>query len=174
MPIVAIAALLVIAGCTPEVRVAPKSPETDLAGSSASDPGNPGSNPGSSPGSYVAAGELPNGVPLPAGGLIVSGRTAAKGRSGVTGWSAVVALSASEKATPVRDAIRGQLSYLGWQVASGSSKGETAGTLSARRVLPNVSPGATGGVEQWLQVTVTEPLMDSGPAVVYRFAEAAP
>lgn len=170
-PIVAIAALVVVPGCTPEVRVAPESAASDVGRSTGSDPANPGSNPGAAP--SAAAGELPNGVPLPGGGLIVSGPTAAKGRSGVTGWSAVVTLSASEQANPVRDALRGQLSYLGWQVAVGSSKGETAGTLSARRILPAGAPGSTGGIEQWLQVTVTDPLMDSGPAVVYRFAEAA-
>ncbi|MDP3973068.1 MAG: hypothetical protein Q8P61_09190 [Candidatus Nanopelagicales bacterium] len=165
------ATVLTATGCSLEARVAPI-PGESSAGGAGVEP-SPAHEGGSDRDEVTQVIELPNGVPLPQGGLIVSGPTPARSGSGVTGWSAVVTLSGSADGHQVREEIRGQISYLGWQVTPATARDDPSKTLSARRVLPSTSPISTAGTEQWLQVSVTAPLVDSGPAVVYRFAEAA-
>lgn len=166
-----VAMVMMATGCSLEARVAPV-PGESSTGVAGVEP-TPAQEDGTDRDAVTQVIELPNGVPLPQGGLIVSGPTPARSSSGVTGWSAVVTLSGSADGNEVREEIRGKLSYLGWQVTPATAKDDRSKTLSARRVLPSTSVTSTAGTEQWLQISVTAPLVDSGPAVVYRFAEAA-
>lgn len=139
------------------------------------------------PTKQAVVGSLPQEVPVPPGGLVVSGPTSER-RGSVAGWSAVVAVSPASSEDELRTWLRARFDQAGWQ-----SKGFLVGrdkdqglTLSGHRIVPHAgdvgaekptvaSPIPSASVsalkEQWIQVFVTKPLTGSGPAVVYLFAE---
>lgn len=144
--------------------------------------GTPTENPSETPPPPGGQGtQLPNGVPSPSGGLVVAGPDPAEQKGGVTGWSAVVVVSAASAPADVENWLRNQLLFLGWQEESRKGASPPAGTrtIAVRRSLTVAPPSGSvtgpplvGVTRQWLQVSVTDPLVGSGPAVSYRFAEA--
>lgn len=108
--------------------------------------------------------ELPDGVPLPPGALLVSGPTQVKARGQVAGWAAVATQSADTSSADTRSFYRGQLPLLGWSVSVDAAHGEGWTIAGQRQLAIGVLPAAQG-----LQVSVTEPLTSSGPAITIRF-----
>lgn len=175
LPIVLMAAAVAAAACGLDASV----------GSSIDTPArNPSATPAPSAAPSAPGGQgtqLPNGVPSPSGGLVVAGPDPAEQKGGVTGWSAVVVVSAASTPADVANWLRNQLLFLGWQEESrkGASPAADTRTIAVHRSLTAAPPSGSvtgtplvGVTRQWLQVSVTDPLVGSGPAVSYRFAEA--
>lgn len=108
--------------------------------------------------------QLPDGVPLPEGALLVSGPTAVKDRGQVTGWAAVATQSPDSTSADARSFFRAQLALLGWSLNEPPADHSGWSVAAQRQVMLGSEQ-----VEQWLQVSVTEPLSSSGPAISYRF-----
>lgn len=103
---------------------------------------------------------LPDGVPLPTGGSVVSGPDTSK-QSDARGWSAVVLAAPDADVSAVTASVRDQLQAQGW-TAQVSAVEETGTSISATRT--------DGTTSSWLDVNVTPPLPGGGSAVTYRFA----
>ncbi len=108
----------------------------------------------------VLAPTLPDGIPLPAGGSIVSGPNTSK-RSDARGWSAVVLAAPDADVSAVTTSVSQQLQAQGWTDQVSPTEGAGA-SISATRT--------DGTTSSWLDVNVTPPLPGGGSAVTYRFA----
>lgn len=108
----------------------------------------------------VTAPTLPDGIPLPTGGSVVSGPDTSK-QSGARGWSAV-ALARPEADVALISSTLGQaLRAQGW-VERVSPSSEAGVSITVTRT--------DGKKSSWLDVNVTSPLPGGGSAVTYRFA----
>lgn len=122
---------------------------------------------GSAPAVVSPGQDLPDGVPLPDGALVVSGPTAGKARGQIVTWAAVATQSADVSTAETRSYFRAQLTLAGWDVTEPSAP-RGGWTLAGHRQLQLDAQPTT----QWLQISVTEPLSGSGPAITYRFVAA--
>ncbi len=111
--------------------------------------------------------QLPDGVPLPPGALLVSGPTDTKARGQVTGWAAIATQSSDASGAQTRTFLRSQLALIGWALSEPPVRGGGWTVTAERQMVLGGEPTA-----QWLQVSVTEPLSSSGPAITYRFVSS--
>jgi hypothetical protein len=103
---------------------------------------------------------LPDAIPLPVGGSIISGPDSSK-QADARGWSAVVLAAPDADVSAVTTTLREQLQEQGWTEQASPTKGAGM-SISATRT--------DGTTSSWLDVNVTPPLPGGGSAVTYRFA----
>jgi hypothetical protein len=107
---------------------------------------------------------LPDGVFLPSAATLVDGPSPAESNATVSGWSAVAVTDTEESPRAVLADITAAQTQTGWRLADNNGTGRTAATYR------------TGGTEEnplagdWLLVTVSPALEQTGPVIAYRFA----
>ncbi|NQU36450.1 MAG: hypothetical protein HQ526_02500 [Actinobacteria bacterium] len=116
--------------------------------------------PGATEATATQAPALPDGIPLPAGGSVVSGPESSK-QADVRGWSAVALAAPDVDVSTISASLTRELEDQGWteQVSPTEDDGTT---ISATRT--------DGTTSYWLDVNVTPPIPGGGSAVTYRFA----
>lgn len=130
-----------------------------LNSSASSDPAN---DPTASPAATSASPNeaLPDGVPMPDGAKLADAVSPIPGAGSATGWTAVAVTTTGTAQAATADALRKQLDDAGWTTKVVTEADNGVG-IAART--PAKAP------VKWLNISVTGPLPDSGPAVTYRY-----
>ncbi|MGV1037914.1 MAG: hypothetical protein ACOYD0_12950, partial [Candidatus Nanopelagicales bacterium] len=110
--------------------------------------------------SASASEALPDQVPMPNDAKLADTVSPIPNAGSATGWTAVAITTTGTDQAATAAALRKQLDTAGWttKVASESNNG-----LGIAARMPAKAP------VKWLNISVTGPLPDSGPAVTYRY-----
>lgn len=110
--------------------------------------------------SAAASNGLPDQVPMPDDAKLADTVSPIPSGGNANGWTAVAITTTGTDQTATADALRKRLDAAGWttKLVGGANNG-----LGIAARTPAKAP------VKWLNISVTSPLPDSGPAVTYRY-----